>query len=227
MSDKKYGSTYDNNITSTRLTRLWGRNEEETAASFNIYVSGNQVRIQVYTGLQDDKNKKVNSIKVNFKDQQIPSFLAALDMLRDLALHQDDGEAKVIPCPIFGYIKPQGGKAERREIAKLLLGRNKKGVYYISLINSTHGRVMFPLTFDRDFQVYNVNTNEPADEAWVSRCFMLSWVNDMKDVLKGTLIQEYVDKQDDKGGNNNKSGGSSQKSSSSNFDAEEWDDMMP
>ena len=77
-----------------------------------------------------------------------------MDILRDLALHQDDGEKKTVQCPVYGYIKTREmQKAERKQIGTIQVGRTEKGIYYFTAFDGYHGKVMFPLTFERDIEV--------------------------------------------------------------------------
>lgn len=239
MAEKQqFNPMYRPNITSISLTTLWGRNEEKSVAYCRIYVSGNKLRLNIGTGLTEDKAKRQPNIRMEFKDGQVPSFLAILDILRDLALHQDDGEKKTVQCPIYGYIKTREmQKAERKQIGTIQVGRTEKGIYYFTAFDGYHGKVMFPLTFERDIEVYNVNTGEPADAAWKSRCYMLSWVETMKKLIISTLVQEFVDpdtKKDDNksNGNRNYQSGSnnnqSNSNSNSNSDIDDFeDDFLP
>lgn len=240
MAEKQqFNPMYRPNITNINLTTLWGRNEEKSVAYCKMYVSGNKLRLNIGTGLTEDKAKKQPNIRLEIKDGQVPSFLAILDILRDLALKQDDGEKKTVQCPLYGYIKTRDmQKAERKQIATIQVGRTEKGIYYFTAFDNYHGKVMFPLTFERDIEVYNVNTGEPADAAWKSRCYMLSWVETMKRLIISTLVQEFVDpeakKDDNKSGgnrgyqsNNQGNQGSNQSSGgNSNFDDFE-DDFLP
>jgi hypothetical protein len=239
MAEKQqFNPMYRPNITSVNLTTLWGRNEEKSVAYCKMYVSGNKLRLNIGTGLTEDKAKRQPNIRMEFKDGQIPSFLAILDILRDLALHQDDGEKKTVQCPVYGYIKTREmQKAERKQIGTIQVGRTDKGIYYFTAFDGYHGKVMFPLTFERDIEVYNVNTGEPADAGWKSRCYMLSWVETMKKLIVSTLVQEFVDpdvKKDSNQSNDNRSyqsgGNNSQSNSNSggnnNFDDFE-DDFLP
>ena len=237
MAEKQqFNPMYRPNITSVNLTTLWGRNEEKSVAYCRIYVSGNKLRLNIGTGLTEDKAKRQPNIRMEFKDGQVPSFLAILDILRDLALHQDDGEKKTVQCPVYGYIKTREmQKAERKQIGTIQVGRTEKGIYYFTAFDGYHGKVMFPLTFERDIEVYNVNTGEPADAAWKSRCYMLSWVETMKKLIISTLVQEFVDpdtKKDDNksNGNRNYQSGSNnnQSNSNSNSDIDDFeDDFLP
>lgn len=241
MAEKQqFNPMYRPNITSVNLTTLWGRNEEKSVAYCKMYVSGNKLRLNIGTGLTEDKAKRQPNIRMEFKDGQIPSFLAILDILRDLALHQDDGEKKTVQCPVYGYVKPRDAqKAERKQIGTIQVGRTDKGIYYFTAFDGYHGKVMFPLTFERDIEVYNVNTGEPADAGWKSRCYMLSWVETMKKLIVSTLVQEFVDpdaKKDSNqsngnrsyqsGGNNNQSNSNSNSGGNNNFDDFE-DDFLP
>lgn len=232
---------YRKNITSdTRLTKLWGRNEEGSAASFNLYVSGNQIRLQVYTGLTEDKQKRNPNITFNFKDQQVASFFTILGQLENLIQNHEVGEKKVIPCPIFGFIKTKDmQKAERREIGKIVVGREKNGVYFITAIDNYHGKVVFPLTLDRDVQIYNVNSNEPASEDYVSKCFALHWIKMVRKLFMATLTQEFTDtdsddnsKDNQKSNNGNSYNNSEQSSyggssSSADFATDSYEDLLP
>lgn len=155
MAEKQqFNPMYRPNITSINLTTLWGRNEEKSVAYCKMYVSGNKLRLNIGTGLTEDKAKRQPNIRMEFKDGQIPSFLAILDILRDLALHQDDGEKKTVQCPVYGYIKTREmQKAERKQIGTIQVGRTEKGIYYFTAFDGYHGKVMFPLTFERDIEV--------------------------------------------------------------------------
>lgn len=224
----QFNPMYRPNITNINLSTLWGRNEEKSVAYCKIYVSGNKLRLNIGTGLTEDKARKQPNIRMEFKDGQVPSFLAILDILSDLAINHDDGEKKTVQCPVYGYIKPNGAqKAERKQIGTIQVGRTDKGIYYFTAFDGYHGKVMFPLTFERDIEVYNINTGEPADAAWKSRCYMLSWVKTMKRLIIGTLIQEFVDpdaKKDDKKSNGN-SGYQSNNQSNSNSGNDNYDNF--
>lgn len=181
MAEQRFAPKYRNNITHTRIMSLWGRNEEKTVASFNLYVTGNVLHLNVYTGLSEDKQRKQKSIKFDFKDGQITSFLAILEGLVMLSQLPHEGEAKTIVSSIFGYVKFKDmDKAERREIGKILVGRDKNGIYFISAINNTHGRVKFNFELDRDIVIYDINSNEPIEPKEASERMMLQFVNNAK-----------------------------------------------
>lgn len=234
MAEQRFAPKYRNNITHTRIMSLWGRNEEKTVASFNLYVTGNVLHLNVYTGLSEDKQRKQKSIKFDFKDGQITSFLAILEGLVMLSQLPHEGEAKTIVSSIFGYVKFKDmDKAERREIGKILVGRDKNGIYFISAINNTHGRVKFNFELDRDVVIYDINSNEPIDPKEASERMMLQFVNNAKLILANVLTQEYVDKDAEKeDGKESKGSGyrSSNNDSSNNTSSDigsDFDDLLP
>lgn len=236
MAEQRFAPKYRNNITHTRIMSLWGRNEEKTVASFNLYVTGNVLHLNVYTGLSEDKQRKQKSIKFDFKDGQITSFLAILEGLVMLSQLPHEGEAKTIVSSIFGYVKFKDmDKAERREIGKILVGRDKNGIYFISAINNTHGRVKFNFELDRDIVIYDINSNEPIEPKEASERMMLQFVNNAKLILANVLTQEYVDKDAEKeDGKENKASGyrASNSSGNSNNSApndigSDFDDLLP
>lgn len=234
MAEQRFAPKYRNNITHTRIMSLWGRNEEKTVASFNLYVTGNVLHLNVYTGLSEDKQRKQKSIKFDFKDGQITSFLAILEGLVMLSQLPHEGEAKTIVSSIFGYVKFKDmDKAERREIGKILVGRDKNGIYFISAINNTHGRVKFNFELDRDVVIYDINSNEPIDPKEASERMMLQFVNNAKLILANVLTQEYVDKDAEKeDGKENKGSGyrssnNDSGSSTSNDIGSDFDDLLP
>lgn len=236
MAEQRFAPKYRNNITHTRVMSLWGRNEEKTVASFNLYVTGNVLHLNVYTGLSEDKQRKQKSIKFDFKDGQITSFLAILEGLVMLSQLPHEGEAKTIVSSIFGYVKFKDmDKAERREIGKILVGRDKNGIYFISAINNTHGRVKFNFELDRDVVIYDINSNEPIEPKEASERMMLQFVNNTKLILANVLTQEYVDKDAEKeDGKENKgsgyranNGNSGSNNSSANDIGSDFDDLLP
>lgn len=236
MAEQRFAPKYRNNITHTRIMSLWGRNEEKTVASFNLYVTGNVLHLNVYTGLSEDKQRKQKSIKFDFKDGQITSFLAILEGLVMLSQLPHEGEAKTIVSSIFGYVKFKDmDKAERREIGKILVGRDKNGIYFISAINNTHGRVKFNFELDRDIVIYDINSNEPIEPKEASERIMLQFVNNAKLILANVLTQEYVDKDAEKeDGKENKgsgyrasNGGSGSNNSAPNDIGSDFDDLLP
>lgn len=236
MAEQRFAPKYRNNITHTRIMSLWGRNEEKTVASFNLYVTGNVLHLNVYTGLSEDKQRKQKSIKFDFKDGQITSFLAILEGLVMLSQLPHEGEAKTIVSSIFGYVKFKDmDKAERREIGKILVGRDKNGIYFISAINNTHGRVKFNFELDRDIVIYDINSNEPIEPKEASERMMLQFVNNAKLILANVLTQEYVDKDAEKeDGKENKASGYRASNSSSNSNnstpndiGSDFDDLLP
>lgn len=236
MAEQRFAPKYRNNITHTRIMSLWGRNEEKTVASFNLYVTGNVLHLNVYTGLSEDKQRKQKSIKFDFKDGQITSFLAILEGLVMLSQLPHEGEAKTIVSAIFGYVKFKDmDKAERREIGKILVGRDKNGIYFISAINNTHGRVKFNFELDRDIVIYDINSNEPIEPKEASERMMLQFVNNAKLILANVLTQEYVDKDAEKeDGKENKASGYQASNSSGNSNnstpndiGSDFDDLLP
>ena len=236
MAEQRFAPKYRNNITHTRIMSLWGRNEEKTVASFNLYVTGNVLHLNVYTGLSEDKQRKQKSIKFDFKDGQITSFLAILEGLVMLSQLPHEGEAKTIVSSIFGYVKFKDmDKAERREIGKILVGRDKNGIYFISAINNTHGRVKFNFELDRDIVIYDINSNEPIEPKEASERMMLQFVNNAKLILANVLTQEYVDKDAEKeDGKENKVSGYRASNSSGNSNnstpsdiGSDFDDLLP
>ena len=236
MAEQRFAPKYRNNITHTRIMSLWGRNEEKTVASFNLYVTGNVLHLNVYTGLSEDKQRKQKSIKFDFKDGQITSFLAILEGLVMLSQLPHEGEAKTIVSSIFGYVKFKDmDKAERREIGKILVGRDKNGIYFISAINNTHGRVKFNFELDRDIVIYDINSNEPIEPKEASERMMLQFVNNAKLILANVLTQEYVDKDVEKeDGKENKASGYRASNSSGNSNnstpndiGSDFDDLLP
>jgi len=236
MAEQRFAPKYRNNITHTRIMSLWGRNEEKTVASFNLYVTGNVLHLNVYTGLSEDKQRKQKSIKFDFKDGQITSFLAILEGLVMLSQLPHEGEAKTIVSAIFGYVKFKDmDKAERREIGKILVGRDKNGIYFISAINNTHGRVKFNFELDRDIVIYDINSNEPIEPKEASERMMLQFVNNAKLILANVLTQEYVDKDAEKeDGKENKASGYRASNSSGNSNnstpsdiGSDFDDLLP
>ena len=236
MAEQRFAPKYRNNITHTRIMSLWGRNEEKTVASFNLYITGNVLHLNVYTGLSEDKQRKQKSIKFDFKDGQITSFLAILEGLVMLSQLPHEGEAKTIVSSIFGYVKFKDmDKAERREIGKILVGRDKNGIYFISAINNTHGRVKFNFELDRDVVIYDINSNEPIDPKEASERMMLQFVNNAKLILANVLTQEYVDKDAEKedgkeskgSGYQTSNNGGSNSNSTSNDIGSDFDDLLP
>lgn len=236
MAEQRFAPKYRNNITHTRIMSLWGRNEEKTVASFNLYVTGNVLHLNVYTGLSEDKQRKQKSIKFDFKDGQITSFLAILEGLVMLSQLPHEGEAKTIVSSIFGYVKFKDmDKAERREIGKILVGRDKNGIYFISAINNTHGRVKFNFELDRDIVIYDINSNEPIEPKEASERMMLQFVNNAKLILANVLTQEYIDKDAEKeDGKENKASGYRASNSSGNSNnstpndiGSDFDDLLP
>nr|DAS66354.1 MAG TPA: hypothetical protein [Bacteriophage sp.] len=234
MAEQRFAPKYRNNITHTRIMSLWGRNEEKTVASFNLYVTGNVLHLNVYTGLSEDKQRKQKSIKFDFKDGQITSFLAILEGLVMLSQLPHEGEAKTIVSSIFGYVKFKDmDKAERREIGKILVGRDKNGIYFISAINNTHGRVKFNFELDRDVVIYDINSNEPIDPKEASERMMLQFVNNAKLILANVLTQEYVDKDAEKEdgkeskGSGYRSSNNDSGNNTSNDIGSDFDDLLP
>ena len=236
MAEQRFAPKYRNNITHTRIMSLWGRNEEKTVASFNLYVTGNVLHLNVYTGLSEDKQRKQKSIKFDFKDGQITSFLAILEGLVMLSQLPHEGEAKTIVSSIFGYVKFKDmDKAERREIGKILVGRDKNGIYFISAIHNTHGRVKFNFELDRDIVIYDINSNEPIEPKEASERMMLQFVNNAKLILANVLTQEYVDKDAEKEDGKESKGsgyrasnnGGNSNNSTPNDIGSDFDDLLP
>ena len=204
MAQQQFAPKYRNNITHTRVMSLWGKNEEGTAASFNLYITGNILHLTVYTGLNEDKQKRQSRIKFDFKDGQLVSFLTVLDTLLSMQDIPLEGKKISSSAAIHGYIKTQNmSKAERRELGKVIVGRDDKGIYYITAINNTHGKVKFNFELDRDIVLYDINSQDPLPREEASRRVMVSFVNNAKLIIANVLTQEYVDKEANEGKSNN------------------------
>ena len=214
MAQQQFAPKYRNNITHTRVMSLWGKNEEGTAASFNLYITGNVLHLTVYTGLNEDKQKRQSRIKFDFKDGQIVSFLTVLDTLLSMQDIPLEGKKISSSAAIHGYIKTQNmSKAERRELGKVIVGRDDKGIYYITAINNTHGKVKFNFELDRDIVLYDINSQDPLPREEASRRVMVSFVNNAKLIIANVLTQEYVDKEANEGKSNNNYNRSNQSNS--------------
>ena len=97
---------------------------------------------------------------------------------------------------VIGGYKNKEGKFVQAPMAELLVRRNEEGIYQMALINRTHGRVWFDLTVSkRDLVIYDVNSNEPASEAFISRQYMLNWVRNINQTVLNVLTQEYADEE--------------------------------
>ena len=204
MAQQQFAPKYRNNITHTRVMSLWGKNEEGTVASFNLYITGNVLHLTVYTGLNEDKQKRQSRIKFDFKDGQLVSFLTVLDTLLSMQDIPLEGKKISSSAAIHGYIKTQSmSKAERRELGKVIVGRDDKGIYYITAINNTHGKVKFNFELDRDIVLYDINSQDPLPREEASRRVMVSFVNNAKLIIANVLTQEYVDKEANEGKSNN------------------------
>lgn len=192
----QYARTYRNNITNTRLFNLAGVNSEGTLGFLSVEVSGNGVKVSVYTGLSDDKQRERKTITARFKGQAINSFLTVLNLMVDMANHHDDGKKMTYRTEVIGGYKNKEGKFVQAPMAELLVRRNEEGIYQMALINRTHGRVWFDLTVSkRDLVIYDVNSNEPASEAFISRQYMLNWVRNINQTVLNVLTQEYADEE--------------------------------
>lgn len=192
----QYARTYRNNITNTRLFNLTGVNSEGTLGFLSVEVSGNGVKVSVYTGLSDDKQRERKTITARFKGQAINSFLTVLNLMVDMANHHDDGKKMTYRTEVIGGYKNKEGKFVQAPMAELLVRRNEEGIYQMALINRTHGRVWFDLTVSkRDLVIYDVNSNEPASEAFISRQYMLNWVRNINQTVLNVLTQEYADEE--------------------------------
>ena len=202
MAENKFGQMYRNNITNTMVSSLWGKNPEGTGALFKCYISGNCIRLRIFTGMQADKEKKIKSINFDFKEDKIIDFVSILDTLIKIdEMPFEKGNAIKQIFSINGFVN---GKKERGEIGRIFVGRDADGVYFISGVNNSHGKVKFPITFNsRDTVLYNLNTNEPADEHYKSKTYMRAWVSTVKNLIATVLTQEYVEpkKQADKQSN--------------------------
>lgn len=193
---QQYARTYRNNITNTRLFNLTGVNSEGTYGFLSVEVSGNGVKVSVYTGLSDDKQRERKTITARFKGQAINSFLTILNLMVDMANHHDDGKKMTYRTEVIGGYKNKEGKFVQAPVSELLVRRNEEGIYQMALINRTHGRVWFDLTVSkRDFVIYDVNSNEPASEAFISRQYMLNWVRNINQTVLDVLTQEYTDEE--------------------------------
>ena len=214
MAQQQFAPKYRNNITHTRVMSLWGKNEEGTAASFNLYITGNVLHLTVYTGLNEDKQKRQSRIKFDFKDGQLVSFLTVLDTLLSMQDIPLEGKKISSSAAIHGYIKTQNmSKAERRELGKVIVGRDDKGIYYITAINNTHGKVKFNFELDRDIVLYDINSQDPLPREEASRRVMVSFVNNAKLIIANVLTQANEGK-DNKSNNYNRSNQSNNNQSS-------------
>lgn len=214
--NRNFGSLYRKNVTNTKLFDLVANNPEGSRATFKMYVSGNAIRIRIYTGMTDDENKQNKAISFDFAENKAIDLMSILLTLRDFSkVPFVQGEQLIQAFSISGYVSQN----QRGEIGKIIIGRDGNGVYYISGIKNGYGKVRFDFNLSPDTVAYDVNSrdNTPAPVNYVSERVMMTYIENAMVVVGSTLVQEYADKDEKKqGGNNNYSKGNYQKGNYNN-----------
>lgn len=234
-NNNQFQREYPRNITDETI--IWNSLPNgQGVGRFTIRVVANTVALTMFSGLPEDKERKYPNVTVRLDSQQAITLLAMLDVMRETAEHNHKIEPwKPDPLEISAFVRGRNGeKGEKRVVASFIVGRNDKGIYYVSLLDKVHGRTVFPLTFHRDLKtesVYNAYTGEKAGKDWESRCYAIAWVKHQTALITHTLCSEYVDKEakkeekKSKGNSDNSSSGSSGGNNYDNMDSE-YDDFL-
>ena len=201
---RQFASMYPNNISHERVMSRWGTNGEGTASNLNLTVSGNTIRLKIYTGLSEDKQKDNKSIDFQFGAQNAIDFMTIVEAMRSIAEMPLDAGSQKRAFAIRNYRHKIG----MVEVGKIVVGRDAEGVVFISGINDTHGKVKFDMTVGRDMTVYALNSSEPCSPAEASLIYTRAWVDAVKVFLVDILTSQHVDTQKDKqqGGNQQRGG---------------------
>ncbi len=200
MAQTNFTSMYANNITHARIMDLKGEGEH-SRATFKVTVTGNKVRIAIWTNIDGDADN--GKISVALGDPRI--WFVAMQMLRDVAQPSfQDGERRVIRISRNGQ---QGFKGDPIRDGDLFIGKDKEGVVYLSYVRNNRPKIKFPLiTSDRFYEILDSQGN-PLDKRENSAATAVGYANITDSVVAATLSKEYADPKESKKGGNGGNGG--------------------
>lgn len=170
--------------------------------SLALSVVKNQVHIDVYTNVPNDKNN--GNIRAAMDSTM---FYALLELAKTVPQLEANQNHKI---PNKNHTFFEGKRSEEPKlVSTTIVGRDKEGVCFIAIVAKDRPYLKFNFLPTNYHQLLGVDGN-PMDPAKTSEFMLAGWINTMTQLVGAVLVAEYVEpppKDAGNGGNNNSGGG--------------------
>ena len=221
-----YTSPYRDNISVEKnVLTLSAKNEQGKRANWTVKVSGNKVRLTVWSGIDGDvDNGKIALVLDPEQWYQVMSLLEYTIQNR-----RDDAYVNMVEIKAIGR---EGYKAGPKPTGDIYIGRDKEGVIFISMVIFNRPKIKFNFE-DGYWYQYKKKDGGEWSKVDASELVAKAYLTRANHIISTLLVTDYVDKEqreriggNRKGGNNKStynnnddfSGGSSSSSDSDTYD---------
>lgn len=168
--------------------------------SFAVSVAKNGLRIDVYTNVEGDKNN--GNIRMDLTGVNI--FTLA-DTLRNLHSYENGSRFTI---ETKDYIWNNNKRSEKpMPQSRLVLGRDKQGYAFISLLSFDDSRPKIQFIFEAPFKSELLRNGQPIPETEVSVLVARAFGEAIASLTPSVLAAEFIEpEKKDKGGDNQRRG---------------------
>lgn len=205
-----YTSPYRKNISDVSgVLSLNAKNEQGKRANWTVRVSGNKVRLTIWTGVEGDADK--GKIALVLEPEQWYCFLALLEH----TINTNTGEpfANIIEIKGLGQGGYREGPKHRGDIC---IGRSKENVIFFAVVVQNRPIIKFEL-IDGYWFVYRKKDGSEFSKTDATNMVANAYLTRAREIVSTLLVTEFVEK-DNK---NNTGSGSYSSNSNSNISSDD------
>lgn len=174
--------------------------------SLTLYHINNNPRIDVWTQVQNDKDKGL--IRAKISNKQLYQIYYILQMLIN---KPEDDRVFVIEVKSHTFNPSAGGRSKEAVLSEsIYLGRSKEGEIFISIISADNSRPKIRFMFRED-RYHPIGLRSGVlTKAESSNIAAFSWAECVKNLYAGVAVNEYTHEdrsQNGKGGKGGAGGG--------------------
>jgi len=168
-----------------------------------VSVVSNNPRITVYTGDPDDNTERNGYGKIQ-ANMSTPVFYQLMELLKKAARSKEECKFRIENKNYTWF----GGKRSEKPvvISETLVGRDKEGLTWISIMSPDGSRPKIRFVFEQDiFHNLIKDDGSPFERTEASSLAALAYAKAMSDIVPQILVNNYVDdsNKDNKSGNSN------------------------
>lgn len=157
-------------------------------AGLSVGVINNNPRLDVFTNIPNDPDNGKLSAPMNPL-----AFFTMIEMLYELI----DGPADNLKA--IDNFTMRGG--EKVKLSTTIIGKDKKGKMYISIVSENRPKIKFPFLPD-DWHTFRNKDQTPVDEGELSCKYAKAWANLFSKLVASIMVDTYTPP-DNFGGNKN------------------------
>lgn len=167
---------------------------------------GNNPRINVFTNVENDTNNGLISAKLD-----APTFFAIMDAIEQI-IDKENGTRCKITNKTAKNEKDENGRWKKNVVvdSHIIIGKDKEGSVYISVISNDDSRPKLKFYFRSSFYHQWVHSdNTPYTKAELSQQYARAYVRMMQGLMPAVMESNYEEwkPQGNQGGNRGGSGG--------------------